>query len=295
MESVSDEKTSLKRYCNLETLRRLLFILSGDILCALAVNLFFIPNNLLTGGVGGISILVQYLTSIPTGIVVFLINIPIFILGFKKIDRDFAIFGFISMAMFSAVLTITRDLNQVFAVKDIFLGAVFGGLINGLGMGILFRNRSSQGGFDIPAVILKRKYDVNIGTALMGINCIIIFISSFIFGYKSGMYTILSMYIGYNVLDKVQMGLNIRKKVIIVSEKPELIANEIISNLNRGVTFLEGKGAYTNENKQIIYCVVTSREVAKIKRLINQVDPHAFLTINDVVEVMGKGFRDINI
>lgn len=275
--------------------KKLLFILIGNFLCSIAFNVFFIPNKLLSGGVGGIGILIQYLTGLPAGISVFLINIPIFFIGTKVINEEFATFSFISMLVLSTLLTITRKLGSYFIVDDILLAAVFGGVINGVGMGLMFRNRVSQGGFDIIAAILRRKYNINIGTALMTVNTIVISLSSLLFGYKSAMYTLISMYIGYELLDKVQTGLNVKKNVFIVSDKSKELADTIIYKLNRGVTLLEGIGAYTNENKKVIYCIVTSREIPKLEEIVDKIDPNAFLTINEVVEVRGRGFKNVGI
>lgn len=278
-----------------DIIRKLAFIVLGNFLCSIAFNVFFIPSKLLSGGVGGLGILIQYLTGIPAGIWVFIINIPIFIIGSKMVDREFAIYGFISMLIFSSLLTITSGIGRYLVVDDILLTSVFGGIFNGVGMGLMFRNRVSQGGFDIVATILRKKYNVNIGTALMGVNTIIISLSSLLFGYKSAMYTLIAMYVGYRVLDKVQTGFNIKKNVVIVSDKSEELANAIIKRLHRGVTFLEGIGGYTNEDKKVIYCIITSRETAKLKNIVDEIDPNAFLTINDVVEVKGRGFQNIGM
>lgn len=278
-----------------EIIIKILFIIIGNLLCSIAFNVFFIPNRLLSGGVGGLGIIIQYLTGIPTGISVFFLNIPIFLLGSKLIDREFTIYAFISMLIYSSILTITRKLGSYFVVDDIILAAVFGGIFNGIGMGLMFRNRTSQGGFDIIAAILKKKYNINIGSGLMAANTIIVSLSSFLFGYKSAMYTLIAMYIGYAVVDKVQLGLNVKKNVIIVSEKADLVAEAILNQLNRGVTFLEGMGGYTHEDKKVIYCIVTSRETAKLKEIVEEIDPMAFFTINDVVEVRGKGFKNVGI
>ncbi|NMB26719.1 MAG: YitT family protein [Tissierellia bacterium] len=278
-----------------DIIRKLAFIVLGNFLCSIAFNVFFIPSKLLSGGVGGLGILIQYLTDIPAGIWVFIINIPIFIIGSKMVDREFAIYGFISMLIFSSLLTITSGIGRYLVVDDILLTSVFGGIFNGVGMGLMFRNRVSQGGFDIVATILRKKYNVNIGTALMGVNTIIISLSSLLFGYKSAMYTLIAMYVGYRVLDKVQTGFNIKKNVVIVSDKSEELANAIIKRLHRGVTFLEGIGGYTNEDKKVIYCIITSRETAKLKSIVDEIDPNAFLTINDVVEVKGRGFQNIGM
>ncbi|HLR20851.1 MAG TPA: YitT family protein [Tissierellaceae bacterium] len=275
--------------------RKLLAIIVGNLLCALAFNIFFIPNKLLSGGVGGLAIIVQYLTDIPSGIVVFTINIPIFLIGYKMVDKDFAIYSFISMFILSFLLTITNGIDAYFPLNDILLGSVFGGVLNGVGMGLMFRNRTSQGGLDIIAAVLKRKYNINIGTGLMMVNTVIISLAGIRFGVQSAMYTLISMYIGYQILDKVQTGFNVRKNVVIVSNNSEKIASEIIRKLNRGVTFLEGMGAYTKENRQVIYCIVNSNEIVKLKGIVDEVDPEAFLTINEVVEVEGSGFKNAGI
>lgn len=278
-----------------EIIKKLFFIILGNLLCSLAVNAFFIPSRLLSGGVGGVAIMIQYLTGIPTGISVFVINIPIFLVGARMVDRDFAIYGFISMFVYSILLTLTNGIGNYVPVDDVILRAIFGGILNGTGMGLMFRHRTSQGGLDIIAAIIKRKYNLNIGSSLMMINTVIISIASILFGLSSAMYTLIAMYIAYQVLDKVQIGFNVKKNVIIVSNQSEKIANEIITKLNRGVTFLEGMGAYSKENKQVIYCIITSNEVVKVKNIVDKIDSTAFLIINDVVEVKGSSFKNIGI
>ncbi|MGO1469940.1 MAG: YitT family protein, partial [Tissierella sp.] len=171
-------------------LKRLFFIFLANILCAIAFNGFLIPGKLLSGGVGGIGIMVQYLTNISSGIVIFVINIPIFLVAVKMVDRDFAIYCFISMVLLSTLLTFTRDISKYIPIEDVLLRGVFGGVINGVGMGLLFRNRSSQGGFDIIAVILKRKYNMNLGSALMMFNTVIVGIASILFGLDKALYTL---------------------------------------------------------------------------------------------------------
>lgn len=275
--------------------KRIVFIFLANILCTVAFNGFLVPAKLLTGGVGGIAIMIQYLTGISSGISIFLINIPIFLIGARMVDRDFAIYGFISMLMFSVLLTLTDGISQYIRIDDIMLRAIFGGLINGTGMGLLFRNRSSQGGLDIIAAILKRKYNMNVGSALMMLNSFIIAIASVLFGLDKGLYTLVSMFIAYRVLDKVQTGFSNKKNLVIVSDKSEEIAQEIIISLKRGVTFLEGMGAYSKESKQIIYCIIVSKEVVNVKNIINEIDPSAFLIITDVVEVKGTGFKKVGI
>lgn len=256
---------------------------------------FFIPSKLLSGGVGGLGIIIQYLTGIPTGISVFFMNLPIIVIGAQMVDKEFVSYAFISMFIFSFFLTITNGVSEYFIIDDVLLSAVFGAVLNGLGMGLMFRNRTCQGGLDIIAAILKKKYNLNISTGLMTVNTVIISLSSLLFGYKSAMYTLISLYLGYKILDKVQTGFNVKKNIVIVSDKSQELADSIIQKLHRGVTFLEGMGGYTKENKKVIYCIITSSEVVKLKNLVEEIDPSAFLTINDVVEVKGSSFQNVGI
>jgi len=276
-------------------LRKLFFIILGDFLCSIAFNVFFIPNKLLSGGVGGLAIIIHYLTGIPTGISVFVINLPIFVIGAKLVDREFVSYAFVSNIIFSSFLTITTGFGKYFIIDDVLLAAVFGAVFNGLGMGLMFRNRTCQGGLDIIAAILKKKYNINISTGLMAANTVIISISSLLFGYRSAMYTLISLYLGYKVLDKVQTGFNVKKNIVIVSDKSQELAEAIIQKLHRGVTFLEGMGGYTRENKKVIYCIITSSEVVKLKAIVEEIDPKAFLTINDIVEVKGSDFKNVGM
>jgi uncharacterized membrane-anchored protein YitT (DUF2179 family) len=279
----------------IKILMKLTSIFIGDLLCAIAFNGFFIPNQLLSGGIGGIAIVAHYLTNISTGLLIFIINIPIFILGSKAIDREFTIYSFISMLGMSFALGITEGINQYIKVDDILLAAIFGGALNGLGMGIMFRNRASQGGIDIIAAIAKKRLNINLGTVLMGVNILIIGTSSVLFGLKPAMYTIIGLYISYQIVDKVQIGLDTKKTVIIISDKGEELGNAIIQRLKRGATFLNGEGAYSKCNKKVIYCTILSSQLAKLKEIVEEVDPNAFVTVSDAQEVKGRGFKNVGI
>ena len=278
-----------------EIVRKLFSIIIGNLLCSIAINLFFVPNGLVSGGVGGLGIMIQYLIGIPTGISVFMLNLPIFLAGYKMLDKKFLVYAFISTFVFSFILTATKGIGSYLVVDDIFLAAVFGAIFNGLGMGLMFKNGTCQAGFDVIAAILKKKYNINIGTGLMTVNTIIISFSSILFGYKRAMYTLVALYIAYQILDKVQTGFNVQKNIIIVSDKSMQLADAIMEELSRGVTFLKGEGGYTQEEKSIIYCILTSREIGKLKEIVEKIDPNAFFTINDVVEVKGSGFKSLEI
>lgn len=276
-----------------EFLRKIFFIFLGSFFCSIAINIFFVPNGLLTTGVGGLSIMLNNLTNIPIGIGVFIINIPLIILGVWRLDKTFMAYTAISILVYSNIIDYTSVLTNYFVMDDLLLAAIFGAVFNGLGMGIMFRNGVCQGGFDIPATILKREYNMNIGTGLMIFNTFIISSSSFMFGAKAAMYTLISMYLGYQILDKLQTGFSMMKNLIIISDNAVELADRIMKDMGRGVTFLKGEGAYTNRQKRILYCTMTSPEIIKLKEIIEDVDPKAFFTINEAVEVLGSGFNSI--
>ncbi|MTI69129.1 MAG: YitT family protein [Firmicutes bacterium] len=279
----------------MKVLTKLATIVLSVFLCSVAFNGFFIPNNLLSGGAGGLAIMIHYLTDLPTGLLVFLLNIPIFIVGLRVIDKKFVIYSFVAMVSMSFLLSATEDVYKYIQINDLLLESMLGGVLNGVGMGLLFRNKSSQGGFDIIAAVVKKKFNINIGTALLGVNIVIIGFSSILFGVRLALYTMLGLYISYQLVDKVQTGLDTKKTVIIISEKPQEMANVIINKLKRGATFLNGEGAYSNDNKKIIYCTVMSTQVGKLKDIVEEVDSNAFITINDTEEVKGRGFKNIGI
>lgn len=234
--------------------------------------------------------MLQYLLDVSSGIFIFLLNIPLFIVGFKRLSKKFMIFTFISAFLLSFYLTILKSLNLPFKIDDIILSAIFGGVLNGIGMGILFRYGASQGGLDILALIFKRDYNLNISEGLMLMNGIIISVASFLFGLERGLYTVISMYVAYQVVDKVINGFDEKKQFIIISDKAEEVANKIMVDPHRGVTLLEAKGAYSKKQKQVIYCVAYNRQVVRIKQVVAEIDPNAFISISNMVEVSGKGF-----
>ena len=280
---------------HMDVLTKLIAIIIGNSLSAIAINGFFVPNNLLSGGVGGIAIIGHYLFNLPVGLIVFIINIPIFIIGSKIIDKQFTIYSFISMLILSFLLSVTEGISEYIQMNDILLAAIFGGVLSGIGMGIMFRNRTSQGGLDIIAAIIKKKMNMNIGTVLLGVNLVIISSSSILFGASSAMYTLIGLYIAYQVLEKVQIGFDTKNTVMIISDESQQLANEIISKLGRGVTFLKGEGAYSKDDKNIIYCTIMSRQVGQLKEIVETIDADAFITINEAQEVRGKGFKTIGI
>lgn len=278
-----------------EPVGKLVAIFLGNFICAFAFNGLLIPNQLLSGGVTGIAIMLHYVIDLPVGLIIFLLNLPIFIVGAKLIDKKFVFYSFFSMVTLSTLMELTKGVNQYIEINDILIETIIGGVLLGIGMGMMFRNKVTQGGTDIIAAILKKKLNIELGTVLMGTNLVIIGFSSVLFGIRPAMYTLIALFISYQIVDKVQQGLDTKKTVFIISSQPQELADAIIVKLHRGATFLNGEGAFNKDNKKIIYCTVTSTQVGKLKEIIDEMDPEAFITINDVKEVKGRGFKSIGL
>ncbi len=269
---------------------RALGILLGCLISSSSINLFLIPNHLLSGGLTGIGIIVYFLTGLPVGAQVLVYNIPLLIAAYRTLGREYignVIFGTV---MFSICVDATHFLNVYAPVPDPMLAAIFGGVFNGIGYGIIFRNGGSSGGLDIVAAIVKKYYSFNMGGVIFGFNCVIMAGSALMFGPVPAMYTLISMFVSATLTDKVVGGFVRRKAMILISEAAELIAEDIIHEVGRGVTFLDGEGAFTNQRKRVIFCVVSLTQIARIKNIANHFDPMAFMLVLDANEVMGRGF-----
>lgn len=260
----------------------------GTIIVVIGLDALVIPYNLLTGGVTGIAVLLQYITNIDSYIFLIAINIPIFIIGIKEINKRFALYSIYALTLMSVLIPVFED--YVVMTNDILLASIFGGLLIGIGCGLVFRAGSSQGGFDIIAIIIKKKKGINIGEFMLLSNVVIILASAFMFNLELSMYTLISMAVTSKTIDLVQEGYNTRRTIMIVSGQYEEISGEIMKSFGRGVTLLEGSGGYSKHNSKIIHCVVNRFELPKLKNLVNRVDPSAFMTVTETKEVMGGSF-----
>ncbi|NPV27461.1 MAG: YitT family protein [Firmicutes bacterium] len=269
--------------------RRTLGILLGSFIISLAINGLFIPHHLLSGGVMGVALILNYLFGISTSLSILLLNLPIFLLGLKYVNRHFILLSLVGMLSLSVFLSLTSI--WVFPVQDVLLAAIFGGALSGLGSGLVFNNRGSLGGTDIIAVVVNKYYSYSVGGVLLATNVLVILASAYLVDLQLALYTIISMYTSAGMVDLVQEGLNRRKTVFIISDQSTAIANAILTQLNRGVTYLQGEGAYSHSQKQILYCVVTTLQLARLKEIVREIDPQAFMSVTDTREVLGKGFH----
>ncbi|MDV4149216.1 YitT family protein [Clostridium sp. AL.422] len=271
-----------------------IIIFVGCIIASLGVNLFLVNAQLLSGGATGVALILQYLYNIPSGITVFLINIPLFFLSYKMLNKRFTLYSAVGMVSLSISLMITKPLSSLVRVDDLLLYCIYGGVLCGLGYGLVFSRNGSTGGTDIITMVLRKKYsNLEIGKLSFYLNCIIVFIGALIFGLPKALYTLISMFVQGTLVDKVINGFNSKKLLLILTEKEEDIIQYVIKDMNRGVTSLVAEGEYTHELRKMLYIAVTSSQMIHLKNKILRIDPKAFITIIDVSEVNGKGFYKI--
>ena len=282
-----ERKVSKKK----ELFIRIFFVLIGSFLNSIAINSFIIPHRLLSGGVAGIAIIIQYVANIPSGYLILAFNIPIFIYGMREVDKDFIIFSLIGTLALSGFLVVTTGISKYLMVDDILLSSIYAGVIGGLGAGIVFRNRASMGGIDIIAVAIKKKSGINITTVSLAINVVVVLIGLFINDLEIALYTLINMYVASVVINRVIDGFDRKKLLFIVTEKEKEVSNRIMKELGRGVTYFYGEGAYTGENKKVIYCIVTLNQLVKVKKMVEDLDPTSLMSVIDASEVQGKGFK----
>ncbi|WP_368490911.1 YitT family protein [Clostridium sp. BJN0013] len=274
-----------------ENLLRIIFVILGSFIYSIGVNMFIIPHKFLSGGVAGIAIIFQYFTGIPSGYFVILINIPIFILGFKTIDKEFGIFSFMGMVFMALLLIITKSINVFYYLQDPLLSALCSGVLTGIGAGILFKFGASFGGTDIVAVWVKKKYGIKIGKVTFLINAIIVFMGIFIGSLPRALYTLISMYMYSVVVEKVIQGFYKEKVLFVITENSDEVEKAICKKIGRGVTYLYGEGAYTGNKKKVIYSIMNPAQIEQTKKFILDMDPRSVMSIMDVSEVRGKGFK----
>ena len=272
-------------------LRSILGIFSiaiGAIVAAFGVQGFIVPTGLGGGGVGGIALLLYYTLKLPIGLMTFILNIPLFVLGWREVNRKFVFKTILGLAIFSLFLDLFKGV-QTIAIDDIFLGALYGGGISGISSSLIFHFGGSLGGTDIVSKVIQRKYGVPMGTSSLAINGVIIMISWAILGSKAALYTLVTLFVYGRVLDLIQSGVP-TKSITIISDQSEELVNRIMVDLGRGATFLHGRGAYSSEPKDVIICVVSLPEIGRLKQAVREVDPQAFMIVQNAGEVLGRGF-----
>lgn len=294
------ENTNLGQYQNphkglpfVKLLKRVSFIVLGSTLMGIGLEEFLVPNMILDGGIVGVSIILSHFTGWKLGSIIFALNIPFFFIGYKQIGKTFAL----STLLGITVLSITTSYLHSFPVltEDLLLATVFGGIVLGIGVGMVIRYGGSLDGTEIMAILLTKKLPFSVGEMIMFFNLIIFTYGGFVFGWERAMYSSIAYFIAFKTIDIVIAGLDESKSVWIISEYHQIVGDAILARLGRGVTYLKGEGAYTGDNKNVIFCVITRLEEAKLKSIVEEIDPAAFLAVANISEVKGGRFVKRNI
>ncbi|MFJ9501322.1 YitT family protein [Brevibacillus centrosporus] len=270
-------------------LKRIFFILIGASLVSVGLEIFLVPNQIIDGGIVGISIIASHLTGWTLGIFLFLLNLPFLIVGYRQIGKTFAIstlFGVTVMSVGTALLHPVPGLTD-----DPLLASVFGGIILGIGVGLVLRNGGSLDGTEIIAVLFNKKTPFSVGEIVMFFNFFILGSAGFVFGWDRAMYSLIAYYIAFKMIDLTIEGFQESKSVWIISDSYKDVGDAIVARLGRGVTYLKGEGGYTGDEKKVVFCIITRLEEAKLKMIVEEIDPSAFLAVGNIHDVRGGQFK----
>lgn len=265
----------------------------GCAIMAVSLNAFSVPNRIAPGGVSGIATVFHYLFRFPVGVTMLALNVPLFLLGVKVLGKGVGIktlYGTIVLSIF-----IDYVFKMVPFTFDLLLASVFGGIVMGVGLGLVFRFGGTTGGTDLAAAIVNKFIPgFTVGTILMAIDFFVVLVAGLVFKQPEiSLYSIISLFTSIKMLDFVQEGLGYAKAFYIISNQPEEISRQVIKELDRGVTALSGKGMYTMEERDVLLCVVQRSQVNRLKEIVQSIDPKAFVILSEVREVLGEGFKDL--
>lgn len=265
----------------------------GALLQAFALRLFLVPASLASGGISGISQIINHFTGFPIGLMTFLGNIPLFIIGWRYLGgRRFALRTAFAVTSFSFLTDfLVRYLPPEGVTHDMTLNALYGGVISGIGFGFVYQGRATSGGSDILARILNRWRGVSISQSYLITDALVMFLAGLSFSWEKALYALVMLYISGIAAEVITQGVNVARTAMIITNEPDHVKEQILYGLERGVTLLNGRGGYTGEERTILYCVISRTEVGRLKDLVHNVDPQAFMVIGDAYEALGEGFK----
>jgi uncharacterized membrane-anchored protein YitT (DUF2179 family) len=272
------------------TFKDIFYILLGSLIFALGVNYFTIPNHLSEGGILGITIIAHYLFDWSPGVVNFVLNVALLAVGYKFFEKRTFVYTLISIAACSGFLFLTEDFGHR-VTEDTFLASIFAGLLVGAGLGLIFRTGGTSGGSTILARLANQLLGWSIGKGMLIIDILVVLGSIFIIGLEKGMYTLLIVFIGAKAIDFIVEGLDEKVAVMIISNAPEQVLTNITNRMSRGLTVLDGRGGYTGQNREVLYIVINKQEIVQLKSIIKETDEHAYVTVHNVHEMLGHGYK----
>ncbi|MEB3752411.1 YitT family protein [Geobacillus sp. FSL W8-0032] len=272
-------------------IKNCVFILLGAAIFAFGLVHFNMQNNLAEGGFTGITLLLYFSSGLDPAITNLALNIPVFFIGWKLLGRQtflYTIIGTVAVSVFLSIFQ--RYMIHMPLRHDLTLAALFAGVFIGVGLGIIFRYGGTTGGVDIIARLVYKYKGISMGKTMFAFDATVITLSLLYLSYREAMYTLVAVFIAARVIDFIQEGGYAAKGATIISDNSEEIANRILTEMERGVTVLKGRGSYTKRDRDVLYCVVAKNELPRLKNVIMSVDPHAFVAVTDVHDVLGEGF-----
>ncbi|UOE57895.1 YitT family protein [Bacillus sp. CMF12] len=273
----------------LKEIRQLIMITIGAVIAAAGLEFFLVPNNILDGGVIGLSIIAAELTGMTMSIFLIVLNLPFLYIGFRKIGMKFTIHTLYGVIVLSASTAYLHHFEPV--TNDLFLATVIGAVILGTGVGLVIRTGGALDGSEIIAILVSKKRPVSVGQFIMIVNVFIFILAAFlVFSWETAMYSIITYYIAYKMIDIVVEGMEELKSVTIISDTPEEISAELMKQLGRGMTYIQGQGVFTGEPKKIIYTIVTRIELSTLRSIVEDIDPNALVAIENIADVSGSNF-----
>jgi uncharacterized membrane-anchored protein YitT (DUF2179 family) len=278
-----------------KSIRDYILIIIGAFIQALSLRLFLVPSQLVSGGLSGAGQILYYLYNWPIGLVVFLGNIPLFILGWRYLGGPrFATRTILAIVAFSGFtdLLLSQTGHSAFT-PDPFLNTLYGGIMMGVGLGIVYRGRGTSGGTDIIGRILNRQFGLSISMAYLVTEALVILAAGVFFNWEIALYGLLMIYISGIAADRVLEGSNVIRDVMIITEKTDAVSQALMDELERGTTIINARGGYSNQDRPILYCVVTSSEVMQLKTIVHDIDPNAFMVVGSANEALGEGFTPL--
>lgn len=277
-------------------IKEYLMIFAGSLFYAAGFQIFLYRNDIITGGVTGIAMIINLITRLPVGVLVIAMNIPLFIMARMSFGRRSTIASLICMVvsslMIDAIAARSIDLGNI----DLMISCIYGGLLMGIGLGVVYRTGATTGGVDIMAKFIRSKWQhINLGMIILLLDVLVIVLFAISFNkIESALYALIAMFINATVVDVVLYGLNSSKACYIISEKSDNIKERLLNELDRGVTVLHGEGGYTGDKKDILLCTINKREISQVRNIIKEEDSSAFVMVSDVRDVFGDGFEDIH-
>ena len=265
-----------------------MFMTIGILLAAIALEVFLIPNKIIDGGITGVSIILSFLTNINLSIFIIILNVPFLLLGVRHLGKNFLIQSTVAMALFSVLLEIFKQVDVV--TNDVLLATVFGGILLGIGVGFVIRYGACLDGVETVAILINKKTSFSVGQVILLVNLVIYMVAGILFGWDRALYSIMTYFITYKLIDMVSEGLEQAKAALIITNNSEEIARSIYKKLGRTVTFIEGEGLISGK-KVVLYVVVTRIELRELKKIVEADDVSAFMTITDVSEIVGQHIK----